>query len=158
MNTQIQISDQSISTHTANHHQPITRIECLESERLDFLPHYFGDACIAFENRLYAFAQFLLPEYTGGYWSFHHLSNKGCFSALERDEGSTLLLVSPNGFNARMSAVEASIAVNLMTMSDLSFALQHQPSLCAQVSRLFHALRDYALEHPKVNDILAAID
>ena len=158
MNTQIQISDQSISTHTANHHQPITRIECLESERLDFLPHYFGDACVAFENRLYAFAQFLLPEYTGGYWSFHHLSNKGCFSALERDEGSTLLLVSPNGFNARMSAVEASIAVNLMTMSDLSFALQHQPSLCAQVSRLFHALRDYALEHPKVNDILAAID
>ena len=158
MNTQIQISDQSISTHTANHHQPITRIECLESERLDFLPHYFGDACIAFENRLYAFAQFLLPEYTGGYWSFHHLSNKGCFSALERDEGSTLLLVSPNGFNARMDAVAASIVVNLMTMSDLSFALQHQPSLCAQVSRLFHALRDYALEHPKVNDILAAID
>ena len=51
MNTQIQISDQSISTHTANHHQPITRIECLESERLDFLPHYFGDACVAFENR-----------------------------------------------------------------------------------------------------------
>ena len=102
MNTQIQISDQSISTHTANHHQPITRIECLESERLDFLPHYFGDACVAFENRLYAFAQFLLPEYTGGYWSFYHLSNKGCLSALERDEDSTLLLVSPNGFNARM--------------------------------------------------------
>ena len=158
MNTQIQISDQSISTHTANHHQPITRIECLESERLDFLPHYFGDACVAFENRLYAFAQFLLPEYTGGYWSFHHLSNNGFLSALERDKASTLLLVSPNGFNARMDAVAASIVVNLMTMSDLSFALQHQPSLCAQVSRLFHALRDYALEHPKVNDILAAID
>ena len=157
MNTQIQI-DQRISTQTANHYQPITRIECLESERLDFLPHYFGDACVAFENRLYAFAQFLLPEYTGGYWSFHHLSNKGCLSALERDEDSTLLLVSPNGFNARMDAVAASIVVNLMTMSDLSFALQHQPSLCAQVSRLFHALRDYALEHPKVNDILAAID
>ena len=44
MNTQIQISDQSISTHTANHHQPITRIECLESERLDFLPHYLGSS------------------------------------------------------------------------------------------------------------------
>ena len=158
MNTQIQISDQSVSAHTATHHQSITSIECLESERLDFLPHYFGDACVAFENRLYAFAQFLLPEYTGGYWSFYHLSNKGCLSALERDEDSTLLLVSPNGFNARMDAVAASIVVNLMTMSDLSFALQHQPSLCAQVSRLFHALRDYALEHPKVNDILAAID
>lgn len=157
MNTQIQI-DQRISTQTANHYQPITRIECLESERLDFLPHYFGDACVAFENRLYAFAQFLLPEYTGGQWSFHHLSNKGCLSVLERDKDTTLLLVSPNGFNARMDAVAASIVVNLMAMSDLSFALQHQPSLCAQVSRLFHALRDYALEHPKADDILAAID
>ena len=158
MNTQIQISYPSISTHAADHDQPITRIVCLEAGLLDFLRHYFGDACIAFENRLYAFAQFLLPEYTGGYWSFHHLSNKGCFSALERDEGSTLLLVSPNGFNARMGVFSASIVVNLMAMSDLSFALQHQPSLCAQVSRLFHALRDYALEHPKADDILAAID
>ena len=158
MNTQIQISDQSISTHTANHHQPITRIECLESERLDFLPHYFGDACVAFENRLYAFAQFLLPEYTGGYWSFYHLSNKGCLSALERDEDSTLLLVSPNGFNARMGAVAASIAVNLMALSDLSFATHQNSRLCAQVSRLFHALRDYALEQPNASEILAAID
>ena len=158
MNTQIQICDHSASANSANHRQSITRIECLESERLDFLPHYFGDACIAFENRLYAFAQFLLPEYTGGYWSFHHLSNNGFLSVLERDKASTLLLVSPNGFNARMSAVEASIAVNLMALSDLSFATHQNPRLCAQVSHLFHALRDYALEQPNANDILAAID
>ena len=158
MNTQIQISDQSVSAHTATHHKPITSIECLESERLDFLPHYFGDACIAFENRLYAFAQFLLPEYTGGYWSFHHLSNNGCLSVLERDKDATLLLVSPNGFNARMGVFSASIAVNLMALSDLSFATHQNPRLCAQVSRLFHALRDYALEQPNASEILAAID
>ena len=158
MNTQIQISDHSPSAHTANHHKPIISIECLESERLDFLPHYFGDACIAFENRFYAFAQFLLPEYTGGQWSFHHLSNKGCLSVLERDKDATLLLVSPNGFNACMDAVTASIVVNLMALSDLSFATHQNPRLCGQVSRLFHALRDYALEQPNASEILAAID
>ena len=158
MNTEMHMTIHPHPSIADNPQQAITRSECLASECLDFLPHYFGDACVAFENRLYAFAQFLLPEYTGGYWSFHHLSNKGCFSALERDEGSTLLLVSPNGFNARMSAVEASIAVNLMALSDLSFATHQNPRLCAQVSHLFHALRDYALEQPNANDILAAID
>ena len=158
MNTEMHMTIHPHPSIADNPQQAITRSECLASECLDFLPHYFGDACVAFENRLYAFAQFLLPEYTGGYWSFHHLSNKGCFSALERDEGSTLLLVSTNGFNARMSAVEASIAVNLMALSDLSFATHQNPRLCAQVSHLFHALRDYALEQPNANDILAAID
>ncbi|UOO93749.1 antirestriction protein [Vitreoscilla stercoraria] len=100
----------------------------------------------------------MTPEYTGGYWSFHHLSNKGCLSVLERDEGSTLLLVSPNGFNARMGVFSASIVVNLMVLSDLSFATHQNPRLCAQVSHLFHALRDYALEQPNASETLAAID
>ena len=158
MNTEMHMTIHPHPSPTDTPQQAITRSECLASECLDFLPHYFGNACIAFENRLYAFAQFLLPEYTGGQWSFHHLSNKGCLSVLERDKDATLLLVSPNGFNACMDAVTASIVVNLMAMSDLSFALQHQPSLCAQVSRLFHALRDYALEQPNASEILAAID
>ena len=68
------------------------------------------------------------------------------------------MLVSPNGFNARMGAVAASIAVNLMALSDLSFATHQNSRLCAQVSRLFHALRDYALEQPSASEILAAID
>ena len=158
MNTEMHMTIHSHPSIADNPQQAITRSECLVSERLDFLPHYFGDACIAFENRLYAFAQFLLPEYTGGYWSFHHLSNKGCLSVLERDKDATLLLVSPNGLNARMDAVTASIAVNLMALSDLSFATHQNPRLCGQVSRLFHALRDYALEQPNASEILAAID
>ena len=158
MNTEMHMTIHSHPSIADNPQQAITRSECLASECLDFLPHYFGNACIAFENRLYAFAQFLLPEYTGGQWSFHHLSNKGCLSVLERDKDATLLLVSPNGLNARMDAVTASIAVNLMALSDLSFATHQNPRLCGQVSRLFHALRDYALEQPNASEILAAID
>ena len=68
------------------------------------------------------------------------------------------MLVSPNGFNARMDVFSASIAVNLMALSDLSFATHQNPRLCARVSHLFHALRDYALEQPSASEILAAID
>ena len=57
-----------------------------------------------------------------------------------------------------MDAVTASIVVNLMALSDLSFATHQNPRLCGQVSRLFHALRDYALEQPNASEILAAID
>jgi hypothetical protein len=84
-------------------------------------------------------------------WTFHDLSNGGCFMA---PRGPSLGIVAPNGFDETMDAESAGIVATLYALSALSFKY---PAVDVFATR-FHQLRDFALEHAKAGAILEAID
>ena len=135
---------------------PISKTQCALGQRLYFLPHYLGRAHAAFQNRLFYLAKQFLEPYDGGYWEFYHLNNGGFVMALDDDD--TITVNSPNGSSAAVDAETASIVVCLMTLSDLSFTLQVDSDELHKVVTSFHALREFALEHPNSNTILKLID
>lgn len=135
---------------------PISKTQCALGQRLYFLPHYLGRAHAAFQNRLFYLAKQLLEPYDGGYWEFYHLNNGGFVMAL--DDDNTITVNSPNGSSATVDAETASIVVSLMTLSDLSFNLQTDSDELHKVVTSFHALREFALEHPNSNTILKLVD
>ena len=135
---------------------PINKTQCAIGQRLYFLPHYLGRAHAVFQNRLFYLAKQFLEPYDGGYWEFYHLSNGGFVMALDDDNAITVN--SPNGSSATVDAETASIVVSLMTLSDLSFNLQTDSDELHKVVTSFHALREFALEHPNSNTILKLVD
>ncbi|UOO88305.1 antirestriction protein [Vitreoscilla massiliensis] len=135
---------------------PINKTQCAIGQRLYFLPHYLGRAHAVFQNCLFYLAKQFLEPYDGGYWEFYHLSKGGFVMAL--DDDNTITVNSPNGSSATVDAETASIVVSLMTLSDLSFNLQTDSDELHKVITSFHALRDFALEHPSSNTILKLID
>jgi hypothetical protein len=50
-----------------------------DAQRLSFLPRHFGNAMLRFEGAVYAHMGRLCSSYSGGSWTFHELSNGGCF-------------------------------------------------------------------------------
>ena len=135
---------------------PINKTQCEIGQRLYFLPHYLGRAHAVFQNCLFYLAKQFLEPYDGGYWEFYHLSNGGFVMTLDDDD--TITVNSSNGSSAEVDAETASIVVCLMTLSDLSFNLQVDSDELHKVITSFHALRDFALEHPSSNTILKLID
>lgn len=136
---------------------PITKTLCEDEARLNFLPHYLGPACIAFENRLFHLAHSFLENYSGGYWQFYHLDRNGFICVLERDEAETMSLYSPNGLIASTALETASMALCLMALSSLSFEIRN-PATLERVVGCFDVLREFALQHPERETILALID
>ena len=135
---------------------PISKTQCALGQRLYFLPRYLGRAHAVFQNRLFYLSKQFLEPYDGGYWEFYHLSNSGFVMALDDDDAITVN--SPNGSSAEVNAETASIVVCLMTLSDLSFTLQADSDALHKVVTSFHALREFAWEHPSSNTILKLID
>ena len=150
--TQSQISTDTDDLTTT----PISKTQCVIGQRLYFLPHYLGRAHAVFQNCLFYLAKQFLEPYDGGYWEFYHLSNGGFVMAL--DDDNTITVNSPNGSSATVDAETASIVVSLMTLSDLSFNLQTDSDELHKVVTSFHALREFALEHPNSNTILKLVD
>jgi hypothetical protein len=64
------------------------------------------------------------------------------------------LLEAPNGFSGKVSAETAGIIATLYALSELSFQYPTQDRFATR----FHQLRAYALDHPQVEAIFAAID
>jgi hypothetical protein len=136
---------------TSDTGSPVLATLVAEAERLDFLPRHFGRQMMTFETAVYAQIRFLASEYSGGYWTFHDLSNGGCFMA---PRGPSLRIVAPNGFDETMDAESAGIVATLYALSALSFKY---PAVDVFATR-FHQLRDFALGHAKAGAILEAID
>ena len=136
---------------TSDTGSPVLAMLVAQAERLDFLPRHFGRQMMTFETAGYAQIRFLASEYSGGYWTFHDLSNGGCFMA---PRGPSLRIVAPNGFDETMDAESAGIVATLYALSALSFKY---PAFEVFATR-FHQLRGFALEHAKAGAILEAID
>jgi hypothetical protein len=142
-------------THTTHANNGTIKIEAYRVSahaRIGTLPRHFGPRMMILEDRVYHFMREFVTEYKGAYWEFYELSNGGFYMAPVCEP--VKFSVHSNGFEDTMSADAAGITVCLFALSHLSFQLPEQDNL----SRHFHKLRDFALNHAEAGLILAAID
>lgn len=123
-----------------------------DAERPGFLPTHLGRNFLRFEMLVYHFLDQYCETYTGGLWHFYSLSNGGMFMA--PDSAETFRVVNAvNTCDEVLSAEAAGIGVTLYALNALCFGPQDD-----QLATLYHALRDFAGEHPEGRGIFAFID
>ena len=125
-----------------------------ERQRIDVPAALFGHQCgMRVEPTIYNMAGMLSTDYHGGYWEMYRLSNGGFF--MEPAADAPFQVAAQNGYDGSMSAQAFGIVVCLYTFSSLSFGRDDFADVCAEQ---YHLLREYAMDHAEVRDILAAID
>ena len=125
-----------------------------EAQRMTHAAKLFGlHFPLQLEPTVFSFASHLSPDYQGGYWQFHSLSNAGFYMAPDLPESFNV--ISQNGYEGTMSADALGITVCLYAYSNLSFQRGEFGELCAQH---YHLLREFAMEHAEVAAILRATD
>ena len=122
-----------------------------DSQRLDFLPRHFRNWTATFESAVYMHLRDLCADYTGSYWQFFDLSNGGCYMAPDLGQ---FPMLAPNDYEGTVDADTAGIIATLYALSHLSFAHPNAEVFAEH----FHALREFALDHPSTEAIFAAID
>ena len=131
----------------------ITSQRIKEQQRINHTAALFGSNFpIALEPAIYTFAERLSPDYRGGYWQFHQLSNGGFYMA--PDDTEPFLVISDNGYEGTMSADAMGITACLYAYSHLSF----DPKLTEICAEHHHRLREFMLEHAEAKHILSATD
>ncbi len=125
-----------------------------EPERMATVDKLFGiQYALKVEPTVFRMAEHIAPQYFGGYWNFHTLSNDGFYLAPRAD---TLFAVNcENGFEGELSSDALGIAACLYAYSHLSFGADKFAELCAHH---YHYLREYMFEHPEVKTLLRTID
>lgn len=126
-----------------------------DARRVGLTAGLFGVAfSLRLEPAVFTMAGKLSPDYYGGYWQFHSMSNGGFYMAPDTD--TMFLVACENGFVGRMSADALGIAACLYAYSHLSFYCEDGfTDTCAEQ---YHLLRELALDHPEAAAILGAID
>ena len=126
-----------------------------ESERMQHVDHLFGiKYVLKLEPTVFQFAtQLAAPQYNGGYWHFHALSNGGFYMAPRAD--TSFNISCDNGFEGTLSAEALGVTACLYAYSNLSFDDGVFAQTCAQH---YHWLREYMFGHAEVRSILRAID
>lgn len=132
-----------------------------EEGRLEALPKVYGMRALEFESLVFHLASELVAGYRGGFWDFYETTDTehgtGVFMA-PRGEGE-LEMCSPNGWRARLSRVDAGLALCLFATSTLSFRWNRADTkACEAASQQFAALRALVSARHGAQDILALID
>jgi hypothetical protein len=132
----------------------ITRQLVADGQRTNITADLFGVYFpLQLESFVFAVTSKLSEDYSGGYWHFYQLSNKGFYMA--PDDDHIYRVVSENGFAGRLSANGLGITACLFAYSHLSFGQGDFADTCGQH---YHLLREYMFEHAEARDILRAID
>ena len=132
----------------------ITAIRVPESQRMDVADEHFGIRFpLTVEPMIYQFATQLASAYAGGYWHFYTLSDGGFFMA--PDMADTFDVIADNGYQGSISAEALGITACLYAFSNLSFIKGAFGEKCAD---RYHQLYEFAMQHPEVAAIRAAID
>ncbi len=134
----------------------ITHNEVPASERLAFLPKFFGARLMMrAEAMVYGRAADLSEDYNGGMWTFYTLSNGGFYMAPESAE-RLKVEVHSNDYEGEVSADAFGVIVTLFVLGTLCWI--ENEALRKKFSNHFHELHDYALQHEEAGAILRAID
>jgi hypothetical protein len=141
----------NIAVPVASNASSITARVVADKDRLKFLPRYFGNLMMQVENSVYDWLIQLSQDYRGGLWDFVELSNGGCYMVPPDD---TYAMESPNGASIRLNRDAVGICTMLFALSHLS--MKHPDS--EPLANCYHAVREFALEHPEQRAILALID
>lgn len=131
---------------------PITRTQCPDEEKLDFLFNRAGRDFLRYEHLTFAYMDHACEEYVGGSWDFYGLSNDGFYMALRHDKPLQMHWIE-NAYEGSMSADAAGIAISLMVQNRFAWKVDAQ-----RYGDYFHALRDYAGQHPEAPAIFSFID
>lgn len=131
---------------------PVTARLIPTESRIKSLPYHFGRHMMAVETVVFAYMRELVDAYQGGYWEFYDLSNAGFYMAPTGNQ-ELRVTVSGNYFDGSMSPDAAGVVACLFAYSYLA----NSTGSDALVEH-FHLLRDYALDHPEADKIMAAID
>lgn len=130
-----------------------------DSERMSFLPWLAGIAFAPFENSVYSWADNLSENYDGGFWEFVRCENNTGYLVPTSRE-TFRVNVAGNGFEGEMTAGAFGIVVTLFALNALSFAMHDKGDF--KLSELFadryHALLEFADQHPESSSIFGAID
>ncbi len=131
---------------------PITHQQLNDAERVTDTAKLFGMYFpLRLEPTVFAMADRLAADYSGGYWDFYALTNGGFYMARSTDR--TYTVTAENGYEGVLSADALGITACLYAYSHLSFTNDHFAEVCAEH---FHLLREYAMDHPEARVILAA--
>ena len=133
----------------------ITRQPVAEAHRVSHTAKLFGTHFpLLLEPFLYATAERLSSDYTGGYWDFYKLSNSGFYMAPSGD--TPYPICCDNGFEGQLSPDALGITACLYAYSHLSFSDDN--GLAQTCAQLYHLLREYMMDHPEAPAILSATD
>ena len=132
--------------------EQIKRETYLESQRLEFLPRFVGKHFMVYEGFIFNKMREDAEKYEGGFWEYYALSNGGFYMGLDQSERITMECTG-NYFKGTMSADAASIGVNLYALNTFAWQLDAD-----KFSEDYYQLRDYALQHEEVAQIMAYID
>ena len=137
---------------------PVSSSLVADGDRLDFLPKYFGgiELMVIGELLIYQTADELCPDYKGGYWLFHELSNGGFYMAPDSD-APVRISVSGNYFDGMMSPDASGVVISLFAINRLINAMHGKHDVDALIDR-YHFLRAFASKHAEAGLIFAAID
>lgn len=136
---------------------PVSSSLVADGNRLNFLPTYFGaELMLIGEMLVYQTADELCPDYKGGYWLFHEVSNGGFYMAPDF-AAPMRISVSGNYFDGVMSPDAAGVVISLFAINRLIDRMHGQRDVDALIDR-YHFLRDFASEHAEAGLIFAAID
>lgn len=122
-----------------------------EHAKIEALPRHFGLHMLTVERRIYDFMSRFAGAYSGGCWRFFELGNGGFY--MSPPDAAYEIHIDSNGFQGRMSADAAGIAICLFAYSQLSFEFATDV-----FAEHFHWLRDFAWDHPEAGAIFQAID
>jgi hypothetical protein len=133
---------------------PIIRSLVRDDQRLGFFPKYAGKYFLQLEAMIFQTMDRLCPDYHGGMWDMWELSNGGCYLAPALPDQQVKMVCDGNCYEGTMSTDAAGIVVSLVAINRLAWSVPEP----GQFNKLFHALRDWAMEHEECAAILRAID
>lgn len=136
-------------------HQTETRITASKvhhDRRVIILPQYLGAHMLIGEKLIYAYMESLCEGYKGGMWDFYETSNGAFFMAPQQDEKCRITWAD-NWYEGTMSAEAAGLTATLYAFSHLANQTRQ-----GRLIELFHALREFAMDHPEAGEIMGAID
>ena len=126
-----------------------------EERRAAYARKVFGSGYpLLVEPVIFAMADLLSPDYAGGHWLYCGICPEGTMYSYPDTDGS-FRVVSPNGFECTMSSEAFGMTAWLFGLSSLAFSKGRLAEVCAE---RYHSLREYALDHPEVDLIVAACD
>lgn len=129
----------------------ITAAKVPENRRLSITPRYLKHKFIVAEHTVYSMLRSMTKGYDGGYWHYFELSNNGFYMAPSDNRKMTLHTI--NGFEGEVSADAAGIITCLYVWNRLACDTEDDHFI-----ELYHALLDYARQHPEATQIRRAID
>ncbi len=117
----------------------------------DFMHKHFGAMAIVAEAKIFSFMRYLSPDYVGGQWDAHALSNNGLYLSPRGDKFK--IDVPTNGFSGVLTADAAGVVATLFALCILAEKTENE----CYVER-YHALRVFAASHQEARLIFRAID